>query len=416
MLRLLLVVQFSDTYFYPIMWGIGILLMILLIVSIIFQYRNGKKIRQELLELDKVRQDNIEYDLVLKAMKLSTWHIDCQTRTLTFDADFREGIDNYYTAVETSLDLLPDLLVPNDSQRVMSALENMISGRTMFYNQQYQAKGMTPGQIYWEQSFAMVADRDADGMPTKIVGASMRIDEQKHMETALINARNRAEESDRLKTAFLANMGHEIRTPLNAIVGFADLLPVVESDEDRQQLISEIQMNNHKLLQIIDGLVSMSKVEAEAKSLVRAQTDIVPILKEIADNCRTLVDGETVKIVTQFPYNELLVNTDADKLREAIDNLMQNAIKFTDHGTITLGFSLAEGDRVRISVADTGKGIAPEDQQRIFERFIKVDDYIPGTGLGLSVAKSHIESLGGKIGVESAINKGSTFWVDLSLM
>lgn len=123
-----------------------------------------------------------------------------------------------------------------------------------------------------------------------------------------------------------------------------------------------------------------------------------------------------MKIVTQFPYNELLVNTDADKLREAIDNLMQNAIKFTDHGTITLGFSLAEGDRVRISVADTGKGIAPEDQQRIFERFIKVDDYIPGTGLGLSVAKSHIESLGGKIGVESAINKGSTFWVDLSLM
>ena len=135
MLRLLLVVQFSDTYFYPIMWGIGILLMILLIVSIIFQYRNGKKIRQELLELDKVRQDNIEYDLVLKAMKLATWHIDCQARTLTFDADFREGIDNYYTAVETSLDLLPDLLVPNDSQRVMSALENMISGRTMFYNQ-----------------------------------------------------------------------------------------------------------------------------------------------------------------------------------------------------------------------------------------------------------------------------------------
>ena len=168
MLRLLLVVQFSDTYFYPIMWGIGILLMILLIVSIIFQYRNGKKIRQELLELDKVRQDNIEYDLVLKAMKLSTWHIDCQARTLTFDADFREGIDNYYTAVETSLDLLPDLLVPNDSQRVMSALENMISGRTMFYNQQYQAKGMTPGQIYWEQSFAMVADRDADGMPRRL--------------------------------------------------------------------------------------------------------------------------------------------------------------------------------------------------------------------------------------------------------
>ena len=416
MLRLLLVVQDSDTYLIPIMWGLGVLLLITLIVSAIVQYRAGYKIRKELSELEKVRQDNIEYDLVLKAMKLATWHIDPQKRTVTFDADFREGSDNYYTSEETPLHLLPEFLLPNDSKRVMSALENILTGRTMFYNQQYQSKGNSPGQVYWEQSFAMVADRDADGKPTKIVGASMRIDEQKKMETALINARNRAEESDRLKTAFLANMGHEIRTPLNAIVGFADLLPVVESEEDRKQLISEIQLNNHKLLQIIDGLVSMSKVEAEAKSLVRAQIDIVPILKEIADNSAALVDGETVKVITQFPYNELLVNTDAGKLREAVDNLMQNAVKFTDHGTITLAFSLAEGDRVRISVEDTGKGIAPEDQQRIFERFVKVDDYIPGTGLGLSVAKSHIESLGGKIGVQSTFGKGSTFWIDLPLM
>lgn len=416
MLRLLLVVQDSDTYLIPIMWGFGVLLLITLIVSAIVQYRAGKRIRKELSELQKVRQDNIEYDLVLKAMKLATWHIDPQKRTVTFDADFREGSDNYYTSEETPLHLLPELLLPNDSKRVMSALENILTGRTMFYNQQYQSKGSAPGQVYWEQSFAMVADRDADGKPTKIVGASMRIDEQKKMETALINARNRAEESDRLKTAFLANMGHEIRTPLNAIVGFADLLPVVESEEDRKQLISEIQLNNHKLLQIIDGLVSMSKVEAEAKSLVRAQIDIVPILKEIADNSAALVDGETVKVITQFPYNELLINTDAGKLREAVDNLMQNAVKFTDHGTITLAFSLAEGDHVRISVEDTGKGIAPEDQKRIFERFIKLDDYIPGTGLGLSVAKSHIESLGGKIGVQSTFGKGSTFWIDLPLM
>lgn len=416
MLRLVSVIQISDSYLYPIIWGVGILMLILLIVSIIIQYRNGVRIRSELVELEKVRQDNIEYDLVLKAMKLATWHIDVQKRTVSFDADFREGSDNYYTATEAPLDLLPDLLVPNDSQRVMTALENVLSGRTMFYNQQYQSKGAAPGQIYWEQSFAMVADRDADGTPTKVVGASMRIDEQKKMETALINARNKAEESDRLKTAFLANMGHEIRTPLNAIVGFADLLPVVESEEDRNKLISEIQMNNHKLLKIIDGLVSMSKVEAEAKSLVRAQTDIVPILKEIADSYSSIVDGETVKIITQFPYNEMLVNTDSAKLQEIVDHLVQNAVKFTDHGTITVGFGLVEGDRLKIWVQDTGKGIAPEDQQRIFERFVKVDDYIPGTGLGLSVVKSHVESLGGKIGVESAIGKGSTFWVELSLM
>lgn len=416
MVRFLLSIQIDDAYLYPILWGLGALLLVLLSVSLVIQYRNGFKIRKELEELDRVRQDNIEYDLVLKAMKLSTWHIDAKKRTLTFDADFRGGTNNYFTATETPLDLIPDLLAPNDSQRVMSSLEDLISGRKMIYEEQYQTRGSATGQPYWEQSFATVANRDEEGMPTLIVGASMRIDDQKQMETALINARNKAEESDRLKTAFIANMGHEIRTPLNAIVGFADLLPVVESEEDRNQLISEIQMNNHKLLQIIDGLVSMSKIEAEAKSLVKAQIDIVPILQSVANEHKRLVDGVTVAIATRFPYDELLMNTDADKLREVIDNLMQNAVKFTLHGTITLGYNLSEGDHVRIWVQDTGKGIAQEDQQRIFERFVKVDDYIPGAGLGLSVVKSHVESLGGIIGLESEINKGSTFWIDLPLM
>ena len=175
-------------------------------------------------------------------------------------------------------------------------------------------------------------------------------------------------------------------------------------------------MNNHKLLQIIDGLVSMSKVEAEAKSLVKAQTDIVPVLTEVARKCAQLVDGVSVKVVTQYPYNELLMNTDVDKLREVVENLMENAVKFTESGTITLGFSLPQGDHVKIWVEDTGKGIAPEDQKRIFVRFVKVDDYIPGAGLGLSVAKSHAEGLGGNIGVDSTIDHGSTFWVDLPLV
>jgi signal transduction histidine kinase len=243
----------------------------------------------------------------------------------------------------------------------------------------------------------------------------MRIDAQKQMEADLIAARNKAEESDRLKTAFLANMGHEIRTPLNAIVGFADLLPVVESEEDRNQLISEIQKNNYKLLNIIDGLVSMSKVEAEAKSLVKSQTNIVPVLQEIADYYRTMVDGSTVVLATQFPYPEILMNTDITKFKEIVNNLMQNAVKFTAQGSITLGFDLQQGDKLLLWVLDTGKGIAEEHQERIFERFFKVDEYVPGTGLGLSVAKSHVESLGGAIGVDSVLDNGSRFWVELPL-
>jgi signal transduction histidine kinase len=210
-------------------------------------------------------------------------------------------------------------------------------------------------------------------------------------------------------------MGHEIRTPLNAIVGFADLLPVVESEEDRNQLISEIQKNNYKLLNIIDGLVSMSKVEAEAKSLVKQQIDLVPVLREVADSFSPMVDPSQVVLATQFPISELMLTTDIGKVKEIVTNLVQNAVKFTAAGSITIGFDLPQSDKFTLWVLDTGKGVAQEDQQRIFERFVKVDEYIPGTGLGLSVAKSHAESLGGSIGVDSILGEGSRFWVELPL-
>ena len=259
------------------------------------------------------------------------------------------------------------MIEKSDVQRVMTAIDDICSGRSNFYHQQYRVRSGNTGLTYWEESFAIIADRDAEGNPSKVVGTSMRIDERKKLEADLINARNKAEESDRLKTAFLANMGHEIRTPLNAIVGFADLLPVVESEEDRNQLIGELQNNNRKLLRIIDGLVSMSKVEAEAKNLVKSQTDLVQLLNDIVKNHAAVIDQQHVKLVTQYPYNQLMISTDVSKLVEIIDNLMQNAVKFTQKGSITLGYDLQEGDHVRIWVKDTGKGIPEADQTKIFD-------------------------------------------------
>ena len=267
------------------------------------------------------------------------------------------------------------------------------------------------GKTYWEESYATIVDRDADGKPTKIVGTSQRIDERKRMETSLVAARNKAEESDRLKTAFLANMGHEIRTPLNAIVGFADLLPVIESDEERAQIITEIQNNNKKLLQIIDGLVSMSKIEAGAKSLLMGKVELNQLLQQMAE---TYQPTTNLSINVQCPLPQLKIETDREKLLEILDNLLQNAIKFTTEGEITLSYEV-QGNQVRVNVTDTGKGVAEEDQKRIFERFVKVDEYVPGTGLGLSVVESHIKNLGGTVGVESSLGKGSTFWFVLPL-
>ena len=416
MAGLFLYSSITSSYMAYVIWEVGIAAIILLIMLIFFQRRTGKRLKGDLAELSKIRQGNVEYEFILKAMKLSTWQMDPRRRLISFTNDFRSEQSEHVVTPDTSLDDLVNYLAASDAQRVWTALDDLCKGRSSYYHQQYRVKSATvKGLMYWEESYATIADRDEEGNPIKIVGTTMNIDDRKEMEAALIAARNKAEESDRLKTAFLANMGHEIRTPLNAIVGFADLLPVVESEEDRNQLIREIQNNNQKLLRIIDGLVSMSKIEAEAKNLVKSQTNLVEVLNEIAQTYMPMVDSQTVVLATQFPYTELMMTTDVAKLRELVDHLMQNAVKFTLKGSITLGFELIDGEHVRIWVKDTGKGIAEADKERIFERFVKVDEYIPGTGLGLSVARSHAASLGGTIGVDSRPGEGSTFWVVLPL-
>ena len=415
MYSLLLYTQTENKYLVPMLWAIGIGLLILLIILIFVQRRAGSRLKRELSDLDKVKQNNIEYEFVLKAMHLCTWHIDCKSRTIGVDADFRVDKGDLVSIPEVPLEQLFGLIDKNDAQRVRVALDKICEGNTLSYHETYRVLAGKSGLTYWEESFGIISSRDEEGNPSRVVGTSVRIDAQKEMEASLIAARNKAEESDRLKTAFLANMGHEIRTPLNAIVGFADLLPVVESEEDRAQLIAEIQKNNYKLLNIIDGLVSMSKVEAEAKSLVKQQIDLIPVLRQVVDSFAGMVDPSQVILASQFPITELMVTTDIAKVKEIITNLVQNAVKFTAQGSITVGFDLPHGDKLMLWVLDTGKGISEDDQKRIFERFYKVDEYIPGTGLGLSVAKSHAESLGGSIGVDSILGEGSRFWVEIPM-
>ena len=397
-----------STLSVMLIWVGGSILFLLLCYGIFYQWRSGKKLKQELIELDKVRQNNIEYEFVLKAMKIAVWRFDPKTKLLVYENDYREGRDSY---VPTSDEDALTSIALADAERVSHAFYDIVEGNSDSYHQEYQIINKITGNSYWEDSYAIVVERDVDGKPSKIVGTSQRIDERKSLEASLVTARNKAEESDRLKTAFLANMGHEIRTPLNAIVGFADLLPVVQGEEDRLQLISEIQNNNRKLLRIIDGLVSMSKIEAGAKSLLKGKVDLNQILQKIAD---TYQPTTNLPINVQCPLPKLMIETDREKLLEILDHLVHNAVKFTIEGEITLSYA-TQANQVRVNVTDTGKGIEEADQTRIFERFVKVDEFIPGTGLGLSVVESHVKNLGGTLGVESSLGKGSTFWFILPL-
>jgi signal transduction histidine kinase len=412
MTNLLLYTHTESTWLIALEWGFAILFLIFLFVSLFVQRRMGRRLKAELEQLDKIRKGNVEYDFILKAMKIAVWRYDAESHSLLFEKDYRDGRNNYVPAINENFQETLAVVAPADADHVNRAFEDICEGRTDFYHQEYQVLDKASGINYWEESYATIVDRDSEGKPTKIVGTSQRIDERKELMASLVAARNKAEESDRLKTAFLANMGHEIRTPLNAIVGFADLLPVVQTEEERSQLITEIQNNNQKLLHIIDGLVSMSKIEAGAKSLLMARVDLNQLLQQMVD---TYQPTTNVPITLQCAMDKLMIESDRDKLYEIVDNLIQNAVKFTTEGSIRTGYDLIDDNHVHIWVSDTGKGIAVADQQRIFERFIKLDEYIPGTGLGLSVVKSHVQSLDGKMGVESEIGKGSTFWVDLPL-
>ena len=406
----LLISSPQTNVFVLLFWALAAVVVFIFVSAIFVQRKKGKHLAEELKELDKIKQNNTEYEFVLKAMKIAVWRYDARDQSFAYENDFREGMNNYVISDNEKFQDTLSAINPADKERVNKSFCDILEGRTDFYHEEYRVDPKV-GASYWEDSFATIVERDENGKPLKIVGTSQRIDERKEMESSLVTARNKAEESDRLKTAFLANMGHEIRTPLNAIVGFADLLPVVESEEDRNQLIQEIQNNNHKLLRIIDGLVSMAKIEAGAKSLLMAKVDVNKMLQQMVD---TYQPTTMLAIMTECPLEELPIQTDREKLFEILDNLVQNAVKFTEAGSVTLGYDVL-GDRLRIWVKDTGKGIPEADQERIFERFVKLDEYVPGTGLGLSVAKSHALSLNGSIGVESKVGEGSTFWVELPL-
>ena len=260
--------------------------------------------------------------------------------------------------------------------------------------------------------FATIEKRNLNGQPLTLVGATTCIDNIKQVEQELRDARNHAEESDRLKSAFLANITHEVHTPLHAIVGFSDILPLAQSDEERQNLIDLIKQNNAHLLRLFDDMMNVSKLEAGSyQTIENTDVSILEVLREIADKYTTPCKEKGLTIVVDNTNNHLL-QTDHDRLKEIINQYVSNAVKFTETGEIRLGYT-KKNDRISIWVRDTGIGIpADKCNDLLFERFVKVNEFVPGTGIGLSICRNLAKSLKAKVGVESVMGKGSIFWID----
>ncbi len=400
--------QHSEYADYLI-WTLLILVLLILVVFIFWQRKEGRVLAYELSLLESVKKSNVEYEFVLKAMKLSTWHIDPNTMSLSYDNDFRDKGD-LWTPGSEGEDIMREvnLLHEQDSNRVLQSIQNICTGKTESYHEIYRVMIPNTNKFYWEESYAAVVERTADGLPKKIVGTSTRVDDRKEMENALVEARFKAEESDRLKTAFLANMSHEIRTPLNAIVGFTSLLPDVTDAEERKALLDMIHENTQKLLQIVDDVVNISKVEAGKEELVLTTFDLALVVQNMMAQFQPKVKAG-VEMTTQFCSPSMMVTTDMNRLQEIVRHLLSNATKFTDHGKIEVGFERVGEDRIKLWVQDTGKGISPDNQSRVFERFYKVDEFIPGAGLGLSTCQTMAYSLGGQVTLTSVLDEGSTF-------
>ena len=414
MLELFLVTQQSTFSTEVVVWIVGSILLVASFILLVWQRKAGRELSMELSHLEKMKKHNVEYELVLKAMRLCTWHIDVAARTITYDNDFRERNDCFMPEPGTSLDVLVEAMADADKKRIQKSLEEICEGDKDQYHEISQIRSSQDGSYYWTESYATVTTRDTEGKPLVIVGTSMCIDERKEMESALVIARNKAEESDRLKSAFIANMSHEIRTPLNAIIGFTSVLPDIDGDEERKELIGLIQENNQKLLRIIDDVINISKIESGKEKLVMTSFELNDFIRSVMDgHVPNLQPG--VSLSAMFNQSALNVTTDMDRLREILNHLLSNAVKFTSKGSIIIGYDAPHEGRVRLWVQDTGKGISPEHQERVFERFFKVDEYIPGAGLGLSICRTMAYSIGGDVGVESTLGEGSKFWVDLPI-
>ena len=228
----------------------------------------------------------------------------------------------------------------------------------------------------------------------------------------LLEAKQRAEEADRMKSVFLANMSHEIRTPLNAIVGFSSLLVQGENPEEREQYMAIVEENNELLLQLISDILDLSKIEAGTFDFVKQELDVNQLCEDMVRTMK-LKARPGVEVVFDHRLPECIIVSDRNRLNQVIANFMNNAIKFTSTGSIRLGYGQAETNLLRFYVADTGIGIIQEKQAEIFDRFVKLNSFVHGTGLGLSISKSIVEQLGGTIGVESESGKGACFWFTL---
>ena len=263
--------------------------------------------------------------------------------------------------------------------------------------------------MYW-YTINSIPEYDDKGNITGSFGLIHNVNDLMETQIKMQKEKERANDSSRLKSTFLANMSHEIRTPLNAIVGFCDIMQTIDSPEEREELLKIIHNNCNNLLQIINDILVLSELDSSGLTLNPERCNFAEEFSLLCKSLEQRVSEPSVKFIVDNPYDSLFVTIDNGRISQIITNFLTNAVKYTHEGHIKLGYRI-EDNGLHIYCEDTGSGIPKDKCEKIFERFFKVNEYIQGAGIGLSICKAIVAKCDGKIGVESEEGKGSTFWI-----
>lgn len=311
----------------------------------------------------------------------------------------------------------------NNCGKSTSPLLEIINGT--LNNCSYTGKVEIEGDIIWVRINAQAYMAGNGGIPSKIICYITDITEEKVLAEKLYQAEyesrqseleiQKVREADKLKSAFLANMSHEIRTPLNAIIGFSHIIAETDDAEEKSDYVNIINRNSDLLLRLITDILDFSKIESGVLDYSYTNVNLKEIYSE-QQKIHALKVPKGVSLICDFDsLPDIILYTDPRRVTQVISNLISNAIKFTEQGSITLSYKIVN-THILIEITDTGIGIKPENINSIFERFVKIDTFKQGTGLGLTICKTIIEALNGQIGVHSKPGQGSTFWFTLPLV
>ena len=370
--------------------------------------QNIPKIQQLNREL---KERNYKIELSFKTVGMSYWDFD--VKSLKFSA-FNDPINDFYSEKTITPEDYLNATHPDDVVFVRKYMEHMFRGIDKDFNVKYRSK--TKWDDEWQTLLVtgIQVERDKEGHVTRYTGITINNTKWEKMIQQLKELKEKAELSDRLKSAFLANMSHEIRTPLNAIVGFSELMVTCDDPEEKKEYMNIIQSNNELLLRLINDILDLSKIESGIIERRKENFNLAKVCNELFVTIQAKMTNPNVELRLDGPNSECWVLLDRNRLKQVWMNFLTNAVKCTKSGYIKMGYGI-ERKGLRIYVEDTGIGIPDDLHDKVFTRFEKLNEFSQGTGLGLTISRAIVEAAGGEVGFTSKLGVGSTFWAWLPL-